>query len=262
MADYTFVDLVPAIAEREHGIGWNEVLFFGNPLLNASGKVTITHLIMTGLLVVVIVLLTLIARRKYRTREEALIPGGSFSVTNFFEIIFEAILKMMSDMMGEKAAKRYFPLIASLAVFIFFGNLMGLVPGLAPPTANLNTGLACGLVVFVVYNVGGFWESGFAYIKHFFGPVLFVAPLIFAIELVGHAFRPISLSIRLGGNMTGDHMVIGVFGDLAAAIAGMPFLLPVPFLFLGLLVSTIQALVFSLLSTIYIALAVHHEEGH
>lgn len=261
MADYTFVDLIPAIAEREHGAGWNETLFFGNPLLNPGAPVTITHLIMTGVLVVIIAVLALIARRKYRTRETALIPDGKFTVANFFETIFEAVLNMMAGMMGEKNAKRYFPLIASLGVFIFLGNLMGLVAGLSPPTSSLNTSLACGLVVFIVYNVGGLWEGGWDYIKHFFGPVLFIAPLMLVIELVSHGFRPLSLAIRLGGNMTGDHMVIGVFGDLATSIFGVPFLIPVPFLFLGLMVSTIQALVFSMLSSIYISLAVHHEEG-
>ncbi|MFU8802744.1 MAG: F0F1 ATP synthase subunit A [Bradymonadaceae bacterium] len=259
MADYTFIDLVPAIADREHGEGWNE--YFGDPLLaGASGVVTITHLIMTGLLVVIIAVLAFIARRKYVDKERALIPDGRLSVANFFEMIFEGVMTLMADMMGEKAARRFFPLIASLAVFIFLGNLMTLVVGLSPPTANLNTGLACAIVVFVVYNVSGFWESGWGYLKHFMGPVIFVAPLLFVIELVGHAFRPISLGIRLTGNMTGDHMVLGVFGDLATGIVGLPLLLPIPIFFMAVLVSTIQALVFSLLSTIYIALAVQHEE--
>jgi F-type H+-transporting ATPase subunit a len=259
MADYTFVDLVPAIAEREHGHGWNE--FFGDPLLGgAAVPVTITHIIMTVVLMAIIALLALIARGKYVDRERALVPDGRLSVANFFEMVFEGVLKLMADMMGEKAARRFFPLIASLAVFIFVGNIMGIFAGLAPPTANLNTGLACAIVVFVVYNVSGLMENGWGYIKHFFGPVIFVAPLMFVIELVAHAFRPISLGIRLTGNMTGDHMVLGVFGDLATGLIAVPFLLPVPLFVVATLVSVIQALVFTLLSTIYIALAIAHEE--
>lgn len=260
MADYSFVDLVPAIAEREHTTGWSEI--FGAPLLTPTNPVTISHVIFAGVLVVVICVLALVARRGYATRESALVPEGRFSVRNFFESIFDGVLGMMTDMMGEKNAKRFFPLIASLAVFIFMGNVMGLVPGFVPPTGNLNTGLACSLVIFVAYNVAGLYENGVAYLKHFLGPVLWLGPLMLVIELVNHAFRPISLAVRLTGNMTGDHMVLGVFGDLGSMLVNLPLVMPIPFLFLGLLVSTIQALVFSMLSTIYIALAVHHEEGH
>jgi F-type H+-transporting ATPase subunit a len=261
MADFTFIDLFPEIAEKNHSGHWNEI--FGDPLLNPGNAVTISHLIWTGVAVAIIIVLALIARGKYSDRDEALIPEPRLSVRNFFEVIFDATLSMMSDMMGEKQAKRFFPLIATLAIFILIGNLMGLVPGLAPPTQNWNTNLACAAVVFVFYNVVGLRENGVAYLKHFLGPVLWLGPLMLVIEVVGHVFRPISLSIRLTGNMTGDHMVLGVFGDLAGGIfAGMPLLLPVPFLFLGLLVSVIQTLVFCLLSAIYIALAVEHEEEH
>lgn len=261
MADYTFIDLFPTIANREYeeGVqGWNDV--FGNPIIDAAGSVGITHVVFTGVLVVALTVLALIARRKYRTPETALVPDGKLTVASFFEVLFDAVLNMMSDIMGEKAAKKYFPLIATLAVFILLGNLMGLVVGLYPPTSNLNTGLACAIVVFVVYNIGGFMEQGLGYAKHFLGPVIYLAPLMLIIELLSHAFRPISLSARLTGNMSGDHMVIAVFGDIAEGIIQVPFLLPIPFLFLGFLVSIIQAVVFALLSTIYIALAIHHEE--
>ncbi|MFP4600288.1 MAG: F0F1 ATP synthase subunit A [Persicimonas sp.] len=260
MADYTFIDLVaPGVVEREHGAGYNEI--FGNPLLNETGLVTITHVVMAAVAVGIIVVLSLWARRKYASKEDAMIPEGKLSVRNFFEVLFDATLGLMSEMMGRENAKRFFPLIAGLAVFILVGNLMGLVPGLAPPTQNLNTNLACAASVFVLYNIAGLREHGLGYLKHFLGPIWFIAPLMLVIELIGHAFRPISLAVRLTGNMTGDHMVLGVFGDLAAGMVSVPFLLPVPFLFLGLLVSVIQTLVFCLLSAIYISLAVSHE-GH
>lgn len=261
MADFTFIDLFPSIADREYeegAHGWNDI--FGDPLLNPGAGVSIDHVIFTGLLVLIITVLALIARRKYTNREKALVPEGKLSVAGFFEVIFDAVLNMMSEMMGEENARKYFPLIATLGVFIFLGNLMGLVAGLSPPTSNLNTGLGCAIIVFLVYNAGGFVEQGVGYIKHFMGPVALLAPLIFMIEIVSHAFRPISLSVRLTGNMTGDHIMLGVFGDLANDMLSVPFLLPIPFLFLGLLVSTIQALIFCMLSSIYISLAVTHEE--
>lgn len=261
MASYTFLDLFPSIANREYeegAKGWNDI--FGNPLFDPLGSVTITHVVFTGVLVVVLTILALIARRKYKTPESALIPDAKLTVAAFFEVLFEAVLGLMADMMGEKAAKKYFPLIASLAVFIYFGNLMGLVVGLYPPTSNLNTGLACGLVVFLVYNIGGLIENGpINYLKHFLGPVAWLAPVMLVIELLSHAFRPISLAARLGGNMSGDHMVLEIFANVAIDFVGIPILLPIPFLFLGLLICTLQALVFSLLSTIYIALAISHD---
>lgn len=261
MADFTFIDFFPDFAEREYAPGepgWNDI--FGNPLLDPAGSVGITHVVFTGVLVLLLAGLALIARRKYRDRETALIPDGKLTVSGFFEVLFDAILNMMTEMMGEEAARKYFPLIAALACFVFFGNVMGLVPGLYHPTSNLNTGLACAIVVFLVYNAGGFIDQGWGYIKHFMGPVLYLAPLIFVIEMVSHAFRPISLSVRLTGNMTGDHLVLEIFGDLAADLMTIPFLLPIPFLFLGLLVCIIQALIFALLSSVYIALAVAHED--
>lgn len=254
MADFTFIDLFAPDMAQEN---FNTV--FGNPLLKPTGHVGVTHIIMGLVAAAIIVVLALIARRGYATRESAMIPEGRFSVRNFFEVIFDAIMGMMSDMMGKENARRFFPLIGALGVFILISNLMGIIPGLAPPTSSLNTTLACSAVVFITYNVAGFRTHGVGYLKQFMGPVWLIAPLMLVIELVGHSFRPVSLAVRLAGNMTGDHMVVGVFGDLAADMLGVPFLIPVPFLFLGLLVSIIQTLVFCLLSTIYISLAVSHD---
>lgn len=261
MADYTFIDLFPDIANREYeeGVkGWNDI--FGNPLIDPLGSVSITHVVFTGVLVIGLTILALIARRKYASPETALVPEGKLTVAGFFEAVFDGVYGLMVDLMGDKATKKYFPLIGSLAVFIFFGNIMGLVVGLYPPTSNLNTGLACALVVFLVYNIGGLIENGpIGYLKHFMGPVLWLAPIMLVIEVLSHAFRPISLAARLGGNMSGDHMVLEVFGDVGIQLIGIPLILPIPFLFMGLLISTLQALVFCLLSTIYIALAISHD---
>lgn len=256
VVDYTFLDFFPEIAD----VIKDGPAIFGDPMFNEAATYSLTHLAFTVFLLGLLLVLALVARQKFIDRDEALVPDGRLTLAGFFEVTFEAILNMMSEMMGEKTARKYFPLIATLAVFIFFGNIIGLVPGLYHPTSNLNTGLACAIVVFVVYNIGGFVEHGFAYLKEFIGPVLWLAPLILIVEILSHAFRPISLSVRLTGNMTGDGMMLEIFGDLAVGIMNVPFLLPIPFLFLGLLVSIIQALIFCLLAAVYIALAT--EEHH
>lgn len=262
MADYTFLDLIPEFAEKEHGSGWHELFGFelGHPVMNPAGAITMSHVVFAAVAVVIVLVMGAIARTKYTDRETALVPEGHLSIRNFFETIFDAVYGMMSDMMGEEKTRKFFPLIATLACFILISNLMGLIPGLAPPTSNLNTNLACAVVVFLVYNVAGIKENGIGYLKHFMGPIWWLAPLILAIELIGHIFRPISLGVRLTGNMTGDHMVLGEFANLASGLFTVPAIIPVPFFFLGLLVSIIQTLVFCLLSSIYISLAVEHEE--
>lgn len=261
MADYTFANFIPRFAEQEHQ-GWHELwgVNLGHPVLNPAGHITMTHVVFGFVSAAIVIVLAAIARRKYSNRDDALVPEGKLSIRNFFEVIFDAVYNMMSDMMGEKHAKRYFPIIATLAAFILISNLMGLVPGLIPPTQNLNTNIGPAVIVFLVYNAAGLRENGFGHIKHMMGPVLLLAPLIFMIEVVGHIARPVSLGIRLTGNMTGDHMVLGVFGGLAEALMGLPLLFPIPILFLGLLVSIIQTVVFCLLSAVYIALSVAHEE--
>lgn len=261
MANYTFANFIPDFARHEHE-GWHEIagIHLPPPVINPNGHVTMAHVVFGIVAFVLIIVLAAIARRKYATREGALIPEAKFSLRNFFEVIYDAVYNMMRDMMGQKNAERYFPLIATLATFIFVSNLMGLVPGLIPPTQNLNTNIGPAFIVFVVYHIAGMRENGLGHFKHMMGPVLLLAPLIFVIEIVGHIARPVSLGVRLTGNMTGDHMVLGVFGSLAESIMSVPFLLPIPFLFLGLLVSVIQTLVFCLLSSVYIALSVAHEE--
>lgn len=262
MADYTFLDLIPGFHDKEVA-GWADIggVSLGHPVMNPTAPITMTHVFLGAGIAVVIILLALVARGKYSDRETALVPEGKISIRNFFEGIFDAVYNMMEGMMGEKQAKKHFGLIATLAVFILLSNLIGLVPGFIPPTQNLNTNVGPALVVFLVYNISGFMEQGpVDYIKHFMGPVLLLAPLLFFIELASHIARPVSLSLRLAGNMTGDHTVLGVFGGLATDIFGIPIGLTIPFYFLGLLVCIIQTLVFCLLSSVYISLAVAHEE--
>jgi F-type H+-transporting ATPase subunit a len=146
---------------------------------------------------------------------------------------------------------------------------MGLIPGFLPPTDNLNTTFAMAIVIFFATHVYGVKEHGVVkYFGHFFGPPVpwwiawFIRPLVFLIELISHFVRPVTLAVRLMANMTADHLVLGIFVGLFAAL-GL-FLLPVPVVFyiMGCLVVTVQTLVFCLLSVIYIALAIQHEEEH
>ncbi len=164
------------------------------------------------------------------------------------------IFGLMEGPMGAKNARRYLPLVGSLFLFILFCNLLSLIPGFLPPTDTLKTNVGLAVLVFCLTHVYGLRAHGFKYVKHFMGPLWWLAPLMLPIELVSHIARPVSLSMRLLGNITADHKVAAVFFAL------IPFLVPVPFLVMGVFVSVVQAVVFSLLSTIYISTAIAHEE--
>lgn len=227
-------------------------------LTYVPGFAQLPYHIATALFVaIVLVVLTGVARLKLAGAGANLVPDGKVSILNIFEMIAEGLFAFVESMIGKKDAPKFFPLIGALFLFIFFSNVLGLFPGMLPPTQDMNTTLAMGLFVFVYYNWIGIKEAGFDYLKHFFGPVVYIAPLLFVIELISHAVRPFSLALRLSGNMTGDHMVLGVMTDLAPAGLGIP----IPFYCLGLMICFIQAFVFSLLTMVYIAMArdsAHH----
>lgn len=173
-----------------------------------------------------------------------LVPGKVQSVV---ELIFETFAGLAEEVMGHKGRK-FVPFILTFFLFILISNVLGLIPGLAPPTANLNTTLGLALIVFVFTHIVGIREHGFAYIKHFTGPSVWLAPLMFPIEIFGHLARPVSLSMRLFGNMMGHELLVGVLLIL------MPYAYPLLALItaLGVLVVIIQAFVFALLATAYI----------
>lgn len=203
------------------------------------------HVTYTWLAMLVLVVLSVLA-----TRGMKMVPSG---IQNFMEFVIDTLENFIEETMGHKG-KAYFPLIATIALFILVSNLMGLIPGFYPPTANLNTNAAMALTVFAMTHVVGIKEHGLAYLKHFMGPVLWLAPLMFVIEIIGHLARPLSLSLRLFGNMYGHEIVLMIF------LALVPFLLPIPMMLLGVLVAFIQAFVFMVLAMIYIAGAL--EEAH
>ena len=151
--------------------------------------------------------------------------------------------------------RAFFPFIATIFLYILLCNLIGLIPGFFSPTANINTTLSLAICTFILTHIIGIKFHGAKYIKHFFGPVWPMAPIMIMIELIGHFARVMSLSVRLFGNIFGKEKVLGIF----FALAGL-YLAPLPILFLGILVSIIQAVVFMLLSIVYFAGAM--EEAH
>lgn len=211
----------------------------------------------------ILTVVALLTYSKVKDTRDALIPEKKLTISTFAEILVGATYGMMKSMMGDKAARYFLPLIGTCAFLILFSNALGLVPGFAPPTSSMNLTLACGLIIFVATHIYGVREQGLVnYLKHFAGPILWLAPLMFIIEIISHLVRPMSLAIRLMANMFADHAVLGAFFTLSSLAGLYGFLLPVPVLILGSLVVVVQALVFCLLSTVYISMAIEHSEGH
>ncbi len=169
---------------------------------------------------------------------------------------------MLVDNMGDRGLK-YMPLIAAMGMFIFFSNLLGMVPGLSAPTANINTNLAMALIVFLYYNYEGLRENGLGYFKHFMGPVPLLAPFFFVVEIISHIARPITLSLRLFANMKAGAMILVA---LVGLVIQNPFTLavsPIVLLFIiaiKFLAIFIQTYIFMILSVVYLAGAIAHEE--
>jgi len=186
---------------------------------------------------------------------DLVIPEARLTVRNLFELILSFLVTLAEDIIGHKA-KRYVPLLATCFIFILFMNLLGLIPGFAPPTDKMNITVGLAVVIFLSTHYYGVKEHGIAYFKHFLGPVWWMAPIMLPIEIVSHLARPLSLSLRLFGNITGDHLVVAIFLGL------VPFVVPSIFYGLGVFVSFMQAFIFTVLSMIYISGAVAHEEEH
>jgi F-type H+-transporting ATPase subunit a len=203
------------------------------------------HVLYATLAVIVLSVIGYVAGKNVQ-----LVPRG---LQNVMEVVVEGILNLMDEIMGPKG-RNYFPLIATVALFILTCNIFGLIPGFFPPTANVNTNAALAITIFLLTHIVGVKENGLAYFKHFVGPVWWLAPIMIPIEIIGHLARPVSLSLRLFGNMFGKEVVLIIFMML------VPFLLPVPMMLLGLLIVFIQTFVFTLLAMIYIGGAL--EEAH
>lgn len=227
---------------------------------------------------VVMAVLTILAVAS--SRNLALVPRG---LQNFMEVVLEQFMNLLDEVIG-RDGRRYLPLIGTLGLFIVLSNLLGLIPGLMAPTSNLNTTAACAVIVFFTYHVIGIRKQGvLGYLRHLCGPIIWLAPLMFVIEIFSHLARPLSLSVRLFGNMMGGHILLAVMfllmgfdgllgwlltGTPIAVVMGLPgtallvaftawFLLP-----LKLFVAFLQAFIFCMLSMLYIAGAVEEAEHH
>jgi len=181
----------------------------------------------------------------------ALVPRG---LQNFVEVMVEQLLKLSEENIGHHWGKYFFPLIGTIGLYILVCNFMGLIPGFTAPTSNINTTASMAVPVFLATHYYGIRVHGVKYVKHFLGPIVWLAPMMFVIEFIGHLVRPVTLSVRLFGNMIAKHMILFALALLA------PVVVPVAILGLGVLVSLIQAFVFVLLTALYLAGSV--EEAH
>jgi F-type H+-transporting ATPase subunit a len=214
-------------------------------------------LVMTMLIILGVAVVGLLIRSRLSVEN----PGR-------FQILLEdgvtGVVGLLEEWIGPDG-RRYMPLIATLGLFILLSNYAGLVPGLMAPTSNINVTVGLAITTWVYYHFQGLKKQGVVnYLKHFAvppGAPVWMAPLMLVIELISHTSRLLSLSLRLFGNVFGEEMVIVIIGSL------VPFLFPLPFMFLGLITGGLQAFIFVLLSIIYLqaAVAVEHEHdahGH
>jgi F-type H+-transporting ATPase subunit a len=234
------------------------------------------HVTYTWLVMIVLAAVAFVASRNLQ-----LVPRGT---QNVLEVVLEQFQGMIDDVMGPEG-RRYLPLIATLGLFILGGNLLGLVPGTTGPTTNLNTTAACALVVFFSYHWIGVRKQGaLTYLKHFTGPVPgWLKPIMFVIEIISHLARPLSLTLRLFGNMVGGHILLAIIfflmgldgligwalsgsglGAVIGGIGGVAMIaFTVGFLYpLKILVSFLQAFIFVMLTMLYISGAIAEAEHH
>jgi len=230
----------------EHSFTWLS-------LLNLPGEWP--NIVASGLIAVALLAFASTIRGRLADTEAALMPEDGVTGRNVAEAFVEAIISIAQSAIPEHP-ERYVPLLATFFVTILLSNLLGLVPGFAPPTSSFNITFALGLVSFGAYHAYGVKAQGLgAYLKHFLGPVLFIAPLMLIIEIFSHGFRPVSLGVRLYANMFADHTVIEIFTGLTKLVV------PVAFYGLGFFVCIVQSFVFTMLSAIYISGAVSHGHG-
>jgi len=206
----------------------------------------------TAIVTFLLFVLGLYFSKKISLSGDDLVPDQRFSLRGLVETILDFVYNLAKDNCGHDF-RGFLPLLATLFLVILVGNLSGLVPGFTPATLDISSNLAMGLIVFAVYNLAGFREHGFGYLKQFWGPVSAIGPLFVFIEMVSHLSRPFSLSLRLAGNIFADHLILSVFTGLTYVIA--PSLL----MFFGLLVAGMQSFVFTLLTSIYISMAISHD---
>ncbi len=211
---------------------------------HSHGFLFVTHVLLTAIIALVLA--------KMAVKSLRLVPTGT---QNVMEAFLLGIVAMGRDVIGESYAKKYLPLIATIGIFVFIGNVLGIIPGFESPTGNINMTLTLALIVFIYYNFEGIRKHGVVhYFAHFAGPVKWLAPLMFPIEIVSHISRIISLSFRLFGNIKGDDLFLWVLLMLA------PWIVPLPAFLLLAFSAILQAFIFMILTYVYLAGAVLLEE--
>jgi F-type H+-transporting ATPase subunit a len=246
--------------ELEHSL-FIVVLFnkvFGKPLAALLGLFGVkvadpSHLVPDYIVMAFIVAVVLSLVLGLASRRLSLIPSKRQAALELIVGLFEGLIM---DTIGEQG-KKYLPVIGSVGIFVFSCNMVGLIPGFMSPTSKINATLGCAMVVFTYYHWQGMKAQGvFRYLKTFAGPIPAIAPLMLPIELISHFSRPVSLSLRLFGNIFAEDLLILIMASI------IPFVLPLPFMVMAIFTSLIQSFVFVLLSCIYIAGAVSHEGEH
>jgi F-type H+-transporting ATPase subunit a len=191
---------------------------------------------------------------KRRQGLERYLASDKLTALTFAEVLVGGILSLMNDLLDRDDQRRFFPLVAGLFCYIFVCNIQSIFPGFFPPTDDIDTNVGMAIISFLTFNVVGLSRDPIGYLKHLAGPALLLAPFMFFLEVLSLFIRPVSLTIRLTANMFGDHLVFGVMSGL------VPLILPSLLLILACVVSVVQAFVFSLLTIIYIHLALPHHE--
>ena len=194
-------------------------------------------------------------RRRVRGVEDGVIPEEKITTAGIFDFFIETFVAFQDSVLG-KENRKYLPLTATVFLYLFTLNIIGLVPGFPAPTTTVWTTVPVALLIFISFNYHGIKEQGLVhYLKHFAGPVWWLAWFILPLELFGTVLRILTLNLRLYWNISADHIVLGLMSDL------VPFLLPVIFYGLGTFVCFMQAFVPTVLTMLYIMLATQHEEG-
>jgi F-type H+-transporting ATPase subunit a len=184
-----------------------------------------------------------------RPRLSADNPG---KLQHTFELVYDFLHGQAEEQVGHQG-QRYLAYFGTIFLFILFSNLIGIIPGLESPTMNAPVTAGCALATFFYYHLAGLQANGFRYLAHFAGPVWWLAPLMFPIEIISHMARPLSLTVRLYANMFAGEQVTMVFLRLTYLFV------PVVFMGLHIFVGVIQAYIFMLLTMVYVGGAVAHE---
>ncbi len=224
----------------------HELFTFAGLISHNHSWIYLSHMLLVAMIVMIMANITIKSMR--------LVPVG---VQNLMEAYLIGVLSMGRETIGKDDAKKYLPLVATLGLFVFFANLIGIIPGFEAPSSMLDFTLALAITIFVYYNYEGIKRNGFAkYFGHFSGPVWWLSWLMFPIEIISHISRIISLSFRLFGNIKGDDLFLAVVLMLA------PWIAPLPAFALLAFSAILQAFIIMILTYVYLAGAVHISDSH